>query len=171
MLRRILWSAVLLLLSLSFQLPAHAAGTFISAASRVDMVHDAVRDTLYISSAGQVLRHRLATATFDAPFVLGGNLKGMDLSPDGDTLAVADQTRTATEVWVWLIDLPTGTAQKVTFPRAFGEGGTFSPAFAEDGALLLSGTYEGSGWVPLRRYDPATGSTTILPVPPFNDVR
>ena len=61
--------AVLLLLSLSFQLPAHAAGTFISAPSRVDMVHDAVRDMLYISSAGQVLRYRLASATFDAPFV------------------------------------------------------------------------------------------------------
>ncbi|HXU34381.1 MAG TPA: Ig-like domain-containing protein [Thermoanaerobaculia bacterium] len=171
MFRKTLLPAVLLLLSLSSRISAHAAGTFISAPSRVDMVHDASRDTLYISSAGQVLRYRLGSATFDAPFVLGGSLKGMDLSPDGNTLAVADQTRTATEVWVWLIDLPTGTAQKVTFPRAFGEGGTFSPAFANDGALLISGTYEGSGWVPLRRYNPATGNTTILPVPPFNDVR
>ncbi|HXU46389.1 MAG TPA: Ig-like domain-containing protein [Thermoanaerobaculia bacterium] len=162
---------VLLLLPFLFRAPAFADGTFVSAPSRVDMVHDAARGTLYVSSAGQVLRYRLATAAFDPPFVLGGNLKGMDLSPDGDTLAVADQTRTASEVWIWLVDLTTGTAAKVTFPRAFSEGGTFSVAYANDGAVLVSSTFEGSGWVPLRRYDPASGQTTVLPVPPFNDIR
>ena len=168
---RRVWIVVLLLLPFLFQTPAHAAGTFISAPSRVDVVHDAARDTLYVSSAGQVLRYRLATAAFDPPFALGGNLKGMDLSPNGDTLAVADQTRTDTEVWIWLVDLSAGTAQKVTFPRAFMEGGTYSVAYANDGAVLVSSTFEGSGWVPLRRYDPANGQTTVLPVPPFNDVR
>jgi hypothetical protein len=131
---RRVWFVVLLILPFLFQTPAQAAGTFISAPLRVDVVHDAARDTLYVSSAGQVLRYRLATAAFDPPFALGGNLKGMDLSPNGNTLAVADQTRNDTQVWIWLVDLTAGTAQKVTFPRAFMEGGTYSVAYANDGA-------------------------------------
>lgn len=71
---------------------------------------------------------------------------------------------------IWLIDLPTGTAQKVTFPRAFSEGGTYSVAYAIDGALLISGTFEGSGWVPLRRNDPATGGTEEIRVGGWSSV-
>ncbi|HYG82448.1 MAG TPA: hypothetical protein VD861_18780, partial [Pyrinomonadaceae bacterium] len=141
---------------------ARAAGTLIPAPSRVDMVYDSARDTLYITSASSVLRYRIGTNSFLTPIELGGNLSGIDLSPDGNTLAVADKTRSATEVWIHLVDLTSGVSRKVTFPRAFYEGGTFTVAFGSDGAVLVTSTFEGSGWVPMRRYDPATGATSVV---------
>jgi hypothetical protein len=68
-----------LLLTLAFilavQQRAEAAGTFITAPSRVDMVHDSARDTVYITSGGgSVLRYQLGTNSFLSPFNLGGNL-------------------------------------------------------------------------------------------------
>jgi hypothetical protein len=139
---------------------AEAIGTLIPAPSRVDMVYDSARDTVYITSGSSVLRYQISSNSFLAPFELGGSLNGIDLSPDGNTLAVADKQRSATDVWIHLVDLQTGTSRKVSFPRAFYEGGTFTVAFGSDGTVLVSSTFEGSGWVPLRRYNPATGVTT-----------
>jgi DNA-binding beta-propeller fold protein YncE len=117
-----------LLLAFAFvfavQHTARAAGTFVSAPSRVDMVYDSARDTLYITSGASVLRYRLSTNSFLAPFNLGGSLAGLDLSPDGNTLVVADRTRDASSVWVHVVDLRTGASSKALFPRDFGEGGT-----------------------------------------------
>lgn len=149
-------------LLLTLQLSARAAGTFVPAPARVDVVYDSERDTLYITSGGNVLRYQLSTGTFLDPLVLGGSLSGLDLSPDNRTLAVADRTRTSAEVWVHLVDLQTGQASRATFPRGFGEGGTYTVAFGADGRLLVTSTYEGSGWVQLRRYDPATGASAVV---------
>jgi len=156
---KILGAAVLLM---ALQSVAEAAGTFVPAPGRVDMVYDAARDTLYVTSGGSVLRYQLGSNTFLAPFDLGGNLGGIDLSPDGNTLAVADRQRADTTVRIHLVDLQTGQPRTVSFPRGFGEGGTFTVAYAGDGALLVTSTYEGSGWVQLRRHDPATGATTVV---------
>lgn len=139
-----------------------AAGTFIDAPARIDMVYDDSRDVLYISSNDSVLRYHIASKSFLSPFVLGGNLKGLDISPDGQTLAVADQSFNATDVWIYLVDLQTGQTRKVTIPRAFYEGGTFTVAFGNDGNLLISSTFLGSGWVPLRKFDLATNQVTEL---------
>lgn len=141
---------------------ARAAGTLIPAPARVDMVYDSARDTLYITNGPSVLRYQIGTNSFLPPIELGGTLSGVDLSPDGNTLAVADETRSATQLWIHLVDLTTGVSRKATFPRGSGEGGTFTVAFGSDGAVVVTSTYEGSGWVPLRRYDPATGTTTVL---------
>jgi len=155
----IAWSALLFLCG-----PVSAA--FISAPNRVDMVHDPSRNVLYISSGSSVLRYDLASTAFLTPVQLSGSLAGMDLSPDGNTLAVADTTRTATNVWIHLVDLNSLSSQKALFPRAFYEGGTYSVAWGADGAVMVSGTFEGSGWVPLRRYQPTDG--TILEVASIN---
>jgi len=50
----------------------------------------------------------------------------------------------------------------VRFPQAFGETGTFMVAWGADDQILVSSSYGGSGWVPLRRYDPATLTTAVL---------
>ncbi|HWS90737.1 MAG TPA: Ig-like domain-containing protein [Pyrinomonadaceae bacterium] len=168
-----------LLLAVAFvcviQLRAEAAGTFISAPSRVDMVYDSGRDTLYITSGASVLRYHLGTDSFLTPFNLGGSLSGLDLSPDGDTLVVADRTRTASNTWIHVVDLRTGAASKALFPRAFQEGGTFTVAYGADARVLVTSTVEGSGWVPLRRLDPATGAWLDLkshfPAGSFGDIR
>jgi len=156
--------AVLLVVILGFfNLPlAHAEGTFIPAPNRVDMVYDAARDVVYITNGDSVLRYHLGSSTFLTPLVLGGSLRGIDISPNGNTIAVADGLRTDTNVWIHLIDLTNGHSKKVLFPRDFSEGGTFSVAYGSDGAILVSSTFEGSGWVPLRRYDPIHATTTTL---------
>ena len=78
----IAWSSLLFLCG-----PVSAA--FISAPNRVDMVHDPSRNVLYISSGSSVLRYDLASTAFLTPVQLSGSLAGMDLSPDGNTLASA----------------------------------------------------------------------------------
>jgi hypothetical protein len=135
---------------------ATAAGTLIPAANRVDMVHDAARGVIYISNGDQVLRYHVPTATFLAPIVLGGQLSGIDLSPDGATLAVADRSSDAVNEWVHLVRLSDLSASKATIVKEFMEDGLWSVAFARDGSLFASARFAGSGWVPLRRLNMAT---------------
>lgn len=142
--------------------PPANAPTFISAPSRVDMVSDPVRRVLYITSGGQVLRYSLDTQQFLTPFALGGNLMGIDLSPDANTLAVADSSSLIDQAWIHLVDLQTGTSRPIAFPIGYPEGGTFTVAYGSDGRILITSRFPSSSWVPLRRYDPATGVLTSL---------
>jgi hypothetical protein len=126
------------------------------------MVYHSARDTLYITSGGSVLRYQLSSNSFLTPFNLGGNLAGLDLSPDGNTLVVADRTRTEANVWVHVVDLRTGAATKAPTAREFMEGGTFTVAYGDNNQVLVTSTFEGSGSVPLRRFAPATGAWSKL---------
>jgi FG-GAP-like repeat/Bacterial Ig domain len=146
---------------------ARADGTLISAPNRTDMVIDTARQMIYIANGTQVLRYDLSCDCQATPLTLGGALKGMDLSPDGNTLAVADETNDGTYAWVHLVNLNTLSDNKVTVPLASLDGqidevGTFSVAYAYDGTLLTTSQYPGSGWVPLRKLDPATNTWTVL---------
>lgn len=160
--RTLLFAAFMITLLLSSTNQVQAAGTFIPASSRIDMVYDSDRDVVYISNGGSVLRYHIGSNTFLAPFVTGGNLGGIDISRDNNTLVVADRTRTETAVWVHVINLQTDQISRVEFPRAFFEGGTYTVAFASDGLVLSTSTFEGSGWIPLRRFNPHTGDFTVL---------
>jgi hypothetical protein len=51
------------------------------------------------------------------------------------------------------VDLRTNSVRQISFPLAFYEGGTYTVAFAGNSALLVTSTFNGSGWVPLRRVD------------------
>ncbi len=127
---------------------------FIPAAGRRDTVYDSKRRLLYISTdAGQVLRYDLARQQFLQPLNLGGSLLGMDISRDQDTLAVADLTAGPSTNRVHVVDLRTNSVRQISFPLAFYEGGTYTVAFAGNSALLVTSTFNGSGWVPLRRVD------------------
>ncbi len=158
------FGALLLVLALAttFSRPAQAVGTLIPAPSRVDHIHDTKRNLIYISSQNSILRYSVGTSAFLPPIQLSGSLGGLDLSPDGDTLAVANRTASATTNSIFLFNLATGGSRTVTFPLDFYEGGTWTVAFGADGRLLISSLFNGSGWVPLRRYDPVTGETTKL---------
>ena len=111
-----------------------------------DMVFDAPREVIYISSGTQVLRYDVATGTFLSPITLGGNLYGIDLSPDGMTLAVADATSTPTPpgltVWVHLVSLPSLVDNKTSFLADAlsdgGGGGTWAVAYAGNGDLVVT---------------------------------
>ncbi|HMJ56322.1 MAG TPA: hypothetical protein VK540_29845 [Polyangiaceae bacterium] len=144
---------------------------FVAAPNRRDVVYDAKRQLLYITtntgtpseagSTGAVLRWDVQSSAFLSPLLTGGTFNGIDISPNDDTLVVAESGNDATNNWVHVVDLPSGTSEKSKFPLDYGEGGTFMPLFLDDTTLLVSSEYQGSGWAPLRK---ATlgGSISIL---------
>jgi len=140
---------------------ALAEGTFIPAASRADHVYDAARHQLYISNGSQILRYDVLTKSSLPPITVGGTLQGLDISPDGTTLAVADADQTEGPR-VHFVNLDTAAVTKKVFARDFYEAGTHSVAYAADGSILVSSNFNGSGSVPLRRFDPNNGSVATL---------
>lgn len=156
---------VWLILVLSLLVPSQrvfAIGKLIDAVFCADTVFDDARHVLYLTLGDSVLRYDTRAEAFLPPLKIGGYLRGIDLSPDGNTLAVADTNYTSGLVWIYLVDLQTDQVTKVPFTRSPGEGGTFTVAYGSDGRLLVSSTYLGSGLVPLRRYDPAAGTTDVI---------
>ena len=102
-----------------------AGAAFIPASNRVDMVHDATRNVLYISTVSNgVLRYSFASNSFLTPLPMIGQLRGLAISPDDRWLAAADAMRDGTNAWIHLADLQAGTNRRVMFPRGSGEGGT-----------------------------------------------
>jgi len=141
---------------------AHADGIFIDAANRTDMVYDDARGLIYIANGNQVLRYDVQCGCQQTPIPLGGTLKGLDLSPDGTTLAVADAAQDGTNEWVHLVNLDSLVDTKATVAEAVGEYGTYAVSYAKDGSLLVTSNYNGSGWAPLRRLDPTTLKWTTV---------
>jgi uncharacterized repeat protein (TIGR01451 family) len=140
--------------------------TFIPAANRTDMVEDSSRGLLYIANGNCVLRYDLTNQTFLTPFNFGTNLCGMDISPDNNTLIVADTAAyNGLSNWVYVVDLPSGIWRQANFSSSFYEGGTYAVAFGNDGAALISSEFLGSGYTPLRRYDPVSGEVTTIAEP------
>jgi uncharacterized protein YaiE (UPF0345 family) len=152
---RCLHGLLLLLLSLAPFAASAADGILIPAPNAVDMVHDAKRGLVYISTSdGKILRYKISTASFLAPFVLGptANLAGMDLLTGNNRLAVADRDSSATELWLFEVNPDTGKATKFKARKDFYEGGMFTVAYAYNGNIYATSSFEGSGWVPLRRF-------------------
>src|SRR5262245_17866406 len=86
------WIVVSLLLLASYAGSTRAQATFVPAASRSDMAYDYRRDRIYIANGSEVLRYAVDTQQFLSPIALGAgaSARGMDISPDGTRLAVAD---------------------------------------------------------------------------------
>lgn len=130
---------------------AAAVGTLIPAAARGDMIYDAARSTIYITEGGNVRRYHIPSASFLAPIALGGQLSGIDLSPDGASLAVADRSSSATEQWVNLVRLSDLAVTKAAMAKEFMEDGMWTVSFSADGTLFATARFAGSGRAPLRR--------------------
>lgn len=135
---------------------------FISAPGRTDVAYDTTRGILYISGDTSLRRYDMKSQTFLAPIELGGKTMGMDISPDGKTLAVANAVRGASQNYVDLVNLNTGASSRVGFNLDFYEGGTYTVAYDNQGKLLVSSLFQGSGWTPVRKYDPLTGTSINL---------
>jgi len=131
--------------------------SFVSAPNRTDMVYDQKRGMLYIASGDRVLRYDMVEQTFATPWVLGGDLKGIDISKDNNTLAVGDLTNASSQVWIHIINIDTGTSNKISTSQEIAEAGTYAVAFGSDDAIYASS--EGG---PLRKIDPNTGAVSTL---------
>lgn len=168
--RWLTWAFVCVALLVGLSSSAIAGARFVSTASSYDMVYDDVAGILYITNGSDVLRYSVSSGSFLPPFQIGGTLlRGIDLSPDRRTLAVADLDDEdapwpdGATCWIYLIDTATGQVTKRTFTGCNNiEGGTYSVAFGSDGDLLVTTTVAGSGSAPLRKYDMTTGEFTTV---------
>ena len=161
-------AALLAVLALALIAPTRAEAlgqiAFIPAPSRVDVAFDQARNTLYITSGSQLLRYRLSTATFDEPITLGGTLAGVDISPDGNLLAIGDAAVLADgNGSVHIYDIAHSRARTIEFDRWTDyENGSYSVAFGRDGALLVTTTFNGSSDPPVRRFDLANSDALTI---------
>jgi len=131
---------------------------FVRVPQAVDMVYGAKQDILYITSGSSILRYKLASRTFLAPYQTSGNLSGIDLSPDGNTLVAADESHSS----IYLANLNTNTISEKTFTPSTGETGNHSVAFGADGSVLVASKSSDSSSTPLRRYDPVSGDIKVI---------
>ena len=129
-----------------------------------DVVYDAARNRLYITTAGgTVERVDLATRTMLSPVNVGSPLFGADIAPGGSFLYAADGLRTPTQASVRKVDLADGSASRLAFPAAFEERGVWDVAAGADGSVLFS--LRMSLGASVRELDPATGTVTPRPLP------
>jgi streptogramin lyase len=152
--------AIILIGSPEFALRAQATvvpPTTLSIANRSDYVFGG-NGILYITDGANIDRYDTNAQTFLTPFAVGGKLLGIDISPDGKTLAVADFMK----VGIDLVDVATGSVTAVNFTPDFSEGGCYSVAWDSAGDVLSAGAFNGSGDVPLRLYNPTTKTTTTI---------
>lgn len=156
-----LGSVILLTIALLGLQPAMGF-TFLDIPNRCDYAYDQ-SGILYVSTTdGKIDRYNTRTSSYLTPWTVGGSLCGIDLSPDGSTLAVADTTMQGANNRIVLIDTRTGSAQSVSFVADYGEAGTFMTAWGVDNQVLVTSNWNGSGGISLRRYDPQTGQTVIV---------
>lgn len=95
-------------------------------------------------SRNQVEVLSLATGTLEAPILVGSQPRGLDFSPDGGTLYVANSG--ASDVSVVNLSLRR-EVRRVTVPtHQFGNDRPFSIAVASTGLALLTTTFDGSGF-------------------------
>jgi len=150
-----------LMIASTFPSRARAAVTTLSMPGATD-VSFGYDDTLYATAGASILRYSTQTKSFLPSWTLGGSLLGIDLSPDGKTLAVADNSNANGLDGVDLVNTTTGQSQRITFPLQSLENGTFMVAWGANNQLLITSTFNGSGEVPLRDYNPSTNSVTTL---------
>jgi sugar lactone lactonase YvrE len=138
------------------------ATTVIPVLSRRDLVYDPVRGLLYITTTGgTVERFDIANQTLLAPLSVGNSLNGVDITPDGTALYVAEGQRGATQGWFRKVDLATGAVTNLRYDLASLEGGSWNVAIGPHGIGLADTTFEGSGFVPLRQITLSNDALTV----------
>jgi hypothetical protein len=101
----------------------------------------------------------VADRTFLSPIELGGQLRAIDISPDGQTLAIADAQHFDPPSWgrIVLLDLNGFNRRNASFQVGGGETGAFGLAYDFNGNILISPALSTATSAPLRLYNASTG--------------
>ncbi|MFN2473647.1 MAG: FG-GAP-like repeat-containing protein, partial [Sphingomicrobium sp.] len=107
--------------------------------------------------------YNAATGQLVNTIAVGTRLGAIDLSPDGSFIVAVELQPVATAsgsvtTTVYRIDLATGAVQSFPFVATGGPSAFYDVAVLADGRVMLSESYNGSGSVPLRLLDLATGT-------------
>lgn len=142
----------------------------ISSGNLTDVVLSADGKTAYVAnSEGSVSAIDVASGDFVNRWQVGTSLGGMDVSQDGRYLVAVERTFTKNgsdyyskvNATVHVLDLVTGQIRDYTLSSPNGGDGAFYDAvFTADGKILLSQSYQGSGWEPITVLDPVAGTFT-----------
>ena len=148
----------------------HMGAAFIPDGSRKDQVFDAGRNRLYFTTnKGTIERYDLTTQSMLPPIVVSTDLNGMDITPDGHYLIVADNVSDPLQAVLHKVDLETGAIQDLRFDRNTTETAAFDVAIASNGMALVTTT--GNCCSPptpprnLRVLDLATNTFSVAPIP------
>ena len=136
-----------------------------------DVVFSADGRTAYVSNGeGVVNAFNVATGDFIQRWKVGTTLGGMDLSQDGRYLVATERTYTTTGTGydtkivatIHVLDVTTGQIRDYTTTvQRNGDGAFYDAAFTADGKIVLSQSYQGSGWEPLTVLDPVAATFTF----------
>jgi DNA-binding beta-propeller fold protein YncE len=145
-----------------------ASAQSIGVLSRRDHVFDPNRQILYITtSAGTVQRYDTVSKTFLTPWTIGGDLQGLDVTPDGNSLLVCDRNFNPTTDLGQIHRVDANTGAVTTLPYGlkggedtFTETGSWDVVAMNNGRAFFDGDFVGSAWVPLHELNLATNAIT-----------
>ncbi|MGH9176330.1 MAG: Ig-like domain-containing protein, partial [Vicinamibacterales bacterium] len=127
-----------------------------------DFVYDNRRRQLFVTTEETVERLNLATMGWLEPLLVGNNLSGIDITPDGASLYVAERLANVTQGFIRKVNLDDGSVTNLTYDLATREVGAFDVAIASTGLAFVTTLFTGSGgWVPFRQLDTSTDALTI----------
>jgi DNA-binding beta-propeller fold protein YncE len=130
-----------------------------------DVVLDSVHNILYASTTnGTLERYNLTTQSLMPPIYLGSVLNGMDITPDGDFMYVADGIHNDTQGFVKKVDLNTGSVTLLSYNLGTREGGAYDIVIMNANRAFLTTIANNNatnGAMPFRQLDLATDTFSI----------
>ena len=114
---------------------------------------------------GNVVAFDLLSRTQVATWDVGRHLGALDVTTNGNTLwmvekqelsQTGDQWDTRTKIATYSLDLNSGVSTRHTFLATGYDGPFHDIATTDDGKVLLTQDFYGSGWTPVYQYNPKT---------------
>jgi len=118
--------------------------TMFAGAPFADVAIDQTSTWAYATNTtlNQVEVLNLKTNRAAAPFLVGSQPEGIDITADGTTLYVACKGGNT----VWVVDIATGAHHTITIPSGFSSDTPYSIAIANNGKAFVVTTFNGSGF-------------------------
>lgn len=141
----------------------------VDAATYIDLPLSLVRDHaftsdgyLIASSGNRLVQYDLLECTMNELMQADRQLMGVDVSADDEYLAVAASGLSNGKVgFYYKKRYGMRDYRHRTYTPVSLESGSFMPAWTPDNRLLITGMFAGSGWVPMREFNPADESLIV----------
>jgi hypothetical protein len=129
-----------------------------------DIIVDDTRHLLYVTTGlGKIERYDWINHQLLSPIIVGSKLAGGDITPDGNTLVVADRTPQGSLSVVHKINLIDQSVTDVAFAREpffhADNGGSYDVAILSNQTAWI--TISGTGYVTLKTFDLNTNTVDV----------